>query len=259
MPGVWPAPPVPPDDGRAEATTKARSRDLAGSTPRNPKATTGSGLSLQPSSRGSPQSNNGSISRWVCGRPAPYRDRPRTATGPRVDRSPKAAYSTRLTRPIDPSATGPVLIPTRTAKPSTPQPRATSDAVPGDGQQNVQRRPRGPLGVILVRDRSPEERQHPVARKVLHIATEPLDLGHDPTDRLAHNELDLFILETLSQLSGPSEISEQRRDARCSSRIRPSPSRTGRLSRCTGEETVARTPRTVRRGAAFAYCLLMAT
>ena len=94
---------------------RPRCRDLTGSTPRNPKATTGSVLPLRTSSRGALQSNNGSISRWVgestSAVPGSAADCNRAAV---FTVSPKAAYSTRRPDPIDPSATGPVLIPTRT-------------------------------------------------------------------------------------------------------------------------------------------------
>lgn len=50
--------------------------------------------------------------------------------------------------------------------------------------QDAQCRPRGTLSIVLVRDGCAEERQHSVARQVIHIAAEALDLGGDTTNRL---------------------------------------------------------------------------
>jgi hypothetical protein len=48
--------------------------------------------------------------------------------------------------------------------------------------------------------------------EVFDVAAEALDLGYDAPDRLAHDQLDLFIIQTLGELSGAGEIREQDSD-----------------------------------------------
>ena len=68
----------------------------------------------------------------------------------------------------------------------------------------------GALGVVLVRDRRAEEREHAVAGQVLDRPAERLDRPDDPADRVADHELQLLRLEALPERGGPDEVGEQR-------------------------------------------------
>ena len=67
----------------------------------------------------------------------------------------------------------------------------------------------GALGVVLVRDGRPEEREHSVAGQVLDRPAERLDRPHDAADGVADHELQLLRLEALPQGGGPDEVGEQ--------------------------------------------------
>ncbi len=51
----------------------------------------------------------------------------------------------------------------------------------GDGGDEVERRPHGPLGVVLLRDRRPPDRHHGVADELLDRAAVALDHGAGPS------------------------------------------------------------------------------
>ena len=76
----------------------------------------------------------------------------------------------------------------------------------GDGESS----PDGPLGVVLVRDRRAEQRQHAVAGQILHRAAETLDGVDDPGDGLAHDQADLFRVEPFGEGCGSNQVGEQR-------------------------------------------------
>src|SRR5262245_37390526 len=137
-------PPVPPSTASAASPARAScsSRPTNGvSTPSKPRtrpgtartpvarqATTAFSLPLRSSSCGSLQSKRGSTRLYVG---SPTSIVPGAAAfwsrAAVLIVSPVAPYSTREPPPTGPRTTEPVLTPTRTAKPSTPQPAATSD------------------------------------------------------------------------------------------------------------------------------------
>src|SRR5262249_50439243 len=70
----------------------------------------------------------------------------------------------------------------------------------------------GPLGIVFTRHRRAEEGEHAVAREILHVAAERLDLADDARDRLAYNELHIFWIESLRERCRADDVDEQRRD-----------------------------------------------
>ncbi len=80
----------------------------------------------------------------------------------------------------------------------------------GDVVDDAHRCADGPLGVVLVRDRGPEEREHAVAGEVLHGAAERFHRGHHASDRIADDELQLLGVEAFPERRRADEVGEQR-------------------------------------------------
>ena len=125
--------------------------------------------------------------------------------------SPNAAYSTRDPAPTSPSTTGPVATPTRTPKPSAPQPRRTSRAVLVHLRDHAQRAAHRALGVVLARRRRAEEREHAVAGEILDVPAERLDLADDARDRLADDVLHVLGIDALRERRRADDVGEDRR------------------------------------------------
>ena len=94
--------------------------------------------------------------------------------------SPVAPYSTRPPPPIGPSTTSPVSIPTRIRD---GRGLAVGLGPADDPERGADRA----LGIVLVRDRRPEEREDTVAGEILHRSAERLDGLDHPPDRAAED------------------------------------------------------------------------
>jgi hypothetical protein len=68
------------------------------------------------------------------------------------------------------------------------------------------------FGVVLVRGRGAEEREHAVAGEILDGAAEGLDSVHDPRHRLPDDQPRLLRIEALGQPGRADQIRAQRRD-----------------------------------------------
>ena len=75
-----------------------------------------------------------------------------------------------------------------------------------------QTRTNGSFRIVLVRGRSPEDRQHAVAREVLHVAVERLDRDHHAGDRLAHHELEFLGVQPFTERRRADQVGEDRGD-----------------------------------------------
>ena len=81
-----------------------------------------------------------------------------------------------------------------------------------DGLQGAQARPNGPLGVIGVGDRSPEDRHDGIADELLHRPTEPLDLILDLAVVFLQEVANVLRIRSVGSGSEPHKIDEQDRD-----------------------------------------------
>ena len=84
----------------------------------------------------------------------------------------------------------------------------------GGGEQrqrllHPQRRPHGPLGVVLVGDRGAEQRDDGVAEQLVDLAAEGLDVGHEPLEAAVDQALDPLRVEVLGQRGRADEVGEQ--------------------------------------------------
>ena len=125
--------------------------------------------------------------------------------------SPNAAYSTREPAPTSPTTTAPVAAPTRTPKPSAPQPRPHLASVLLHLGDDAERAANGTLGVVLARRRRAEEREDSVTGEILDVAAERLDLADDPRNRLAHDELHVLWVEPLCERGRADDVGEDGR------------------------------------------------
>ena len=69
-----------------------------------------------------------------------------------------------------------------------------------------------PLRIVLGRRGRTEEREHAVAGKVLHVATEPLDLDDDAGHGIGHDQLHLGVVELLCEGGRADQVGEQSGD-----------------------------------------------
>ncbi len=99
--------------------------------------------------------------------------------------------------------TSPVFTPTRTPQ-SAEQRRLLNRAV-----LDLKRRPRGPLGVVLVGDRRPEHRHQGIANDLVHGASEALhDLPH-LLHATVHHRADLLGVGALRERGELGQVGEQ--------------------------------------------------
>ena len=84
--------------------------------------------------------------------------------------------------------------------------------VVGDLLHQLQRRAHRTLGVVLVRGRSAEQREHAVPREILDHPAERLDRVDHARDGVADDHLQLFGIEPFGEDGGPHQIGEDRRD-----------------------------------------------
>ena len=93
------------------------------------------------------------------------------------------------------------MIPTRSSSPS-------SSGEVADGE----RRAHGPLGVVLVGGRRPEERHHGIADELLDRAAVALELGADARVVGTEDRLDVLRVERLRPRREAHEVAEDDRD-----------------------------------------------
>ena len=68
-----------------------------------------------------------------------------------------------------------------------------------------------PLGVVLPRRRRAEEGEDAVAREILDVAAERLDLADDPRHRLSNDELHVLRVEPVRERGRPDDVGEDGR------------------------------------------------
>ncbi len=77
--------------------------------------------------------------------------------------------------------------------------------------EDPERGPNGPLGVVLVRDRSSEHGHDGVADELLHRAAEPLDVGFDPFVVRTERGADVLGVGAVGAVGEAHEVDEQDR------------------------------------------------
>ena len=126
--------------------------------------------------------------------------------------SPSAEYSTRLPAPIAPTTTGPVWTPTRTPNPChTPRVLDLAGVV-GDLLDDLQGRAHRALGIVFVRGRGAEQRQHAVSGEVLDRPAERLDRSDHARHGVADDDLQLLGIQAFAERGRADQIGEDRRD-----------------------------------------------
>ena len=70
--------------------------------------------------------------------------------------------------------------------------------------------PHRTFGIVLVRRRSSEKREHAITGEILHCAAVVLDRVDDPRDGFADDELDVLRVELLAECGRSLQIGEQR-------------------------------------------------
>ena len=76
---------------------------------------------------------------------------------------------------------------------------------------DAQRAENGSFGVVLPRGRRAEEGENSVAREILDVAAERLDLADDPGHRLSHDELHVLGVEPLCERGRADDVGEDGR------------------------------------------------
>ena len=93
-----------------------------------------------------------------------------------------------------------------------PHARSTSRAYSAISSDDLQRRAHRALGVVLVRDRRAEQREHAVAREVLDGAAERFDRPDHARHGVADDELQLLGIQAFAERGRADQVGEERGD-----------------------------------------------
>ena len=196
--------PFAADEGRRAARAHAPSRRRAARPHRRLSALHGDSPSARARSAERAGARSRPDERSSRARPQPPAARRRSSRRP-------ARPSAGRRRRRAPTAAGPVLTPTLTAKPATPHARLDVLGVLADDLEDAQRRAGGPLVVVLVGSGNAEVRADAVALVGLHRSAVLLDGTAHHRHALADERLHLVGREPLAERARADDVGEEHR------------------------------------------------